>query len=256
MPYTKITRGYLMKRVMTMVLLLIFAASVCLSLGAEELKAAVGQVSPQGIDAFSKLFTAIAEATGNTVKIDVVPSARGMLMVATGKVDFCGPVTASRDPKQIANLDYDYSTLVTHETPLVLYTNKKKDISVEDLKKGNKSQYKIETAVSMVDIFPFKTLPSTNVEGSLKKVDSGDIDGYIYAQAASDPILKSLGLKTIKRTLFDMAKGVLAIAKGSRGGEIDLILSKGVEILKANGKYAIIMSSLAGEGSKYSDWQP
>jgi hypothetical protein len=245
-----------MKRVTRIIAASAFAIALGFQSGAEELRAVVGQVSPQGIDAFTKLFTAIAEATGNTVKIEVVPTARGMYMVANGQADFLGPVTASKDPKKVAGLDYDYSTLVTHETALVLYTNKKKDISVDDLKKGNKSQFKVETAISMVDILPFAALSSTNVEGSFKKLDSGGIDGYIYAQAAADVVLKNLGLKTIKRTFFDTAQGVLAIAKGGRGGKIDQILTKGVEILKANGKYAVIMSDLLGGGGKYSDWQP
>jgi len=245
-----------MKRIMTIIIASVFAIAVSASLGAEELHAVVGQVSPQGIDAFTKLFTAIAEATGNTVKIEVVPTARALYLVANGQADFCGPVTASKDPKKIATLDYAYSTLVTHETALVLYTNKNKDIAVDDLKKGNKAQYSIETSVSMVDLFPFVMQPSTSTDGSFKKLDANRIDGYIYAQAAADAVLKNLGLKTIKRTYFDTSQGVLAIAKGGKGGKIDLLLSKGVDILKANGKYAVIMSDLLGGGGKYSDWQP
>jgi polar amino acid transport system substrate-binding protein len=226
------------------------------SASAEELKAAIGQIAPQGITQLTNLYTAIAEATGNTITITVVPTARGMYMVANGQVDFYGPVSASKDPKKVAALDYDYSTAVTHETPLVLYVNKNKPISVDALKNGNKEKYNIETLLSLVEFFPFAAQPSTNAEASFKKVDSGAIDGFLYTQSTADAALKKLELKNIKRVLFDYSQGVFAIKKGGKGGHIDSILSKGIEILKANGKYFTILSEMLGPGSKYSDWQP
>jgi polar amino acid transport system substrate-binding protein len=245
-----------MKKKLFIAVLALSMSSALGSAGAEELKAALGQVSQQAIDSFTKLYAAIAEATGNTIQVTVVPTARGMYLVANGQADVYCPVTASKDPAKVAALDFDYSTVITHETPFVLYSNKGKPVSVDALKKGNKEKYKIETIISMVDYFPFAAQPSTNVEASLKKVDSGAIDGFLYTQTSADAVLKKLETKNIKRTFYDYYQGVFGIKKGGRGGRIDSILSKGIEILKANGKYNVIMSDMLGPGSKYSDWQP
>jgi len=229
----------------------------CIGLaGAEDLKALIGKVSPTGVDSFSKLAVALGEATGNTVKVEVVPTSRGVYLVENGQGDFYGPMTASKDPAIIASLGFDYSTAVTHETQMVLYMNKKSTFTVDDLKKGNKANLKIETTASMADFYGFKSLPTTNIEASLKKIDSGLIDGLVYSQTGADDILKKLGLKSIKRVSYDTAQGVFAIKKGSRGGAIDKMLSKGIASLKASGKYATIMGELVSNGATYNDWQP
>jgi hypothetical protein len=254
--YTEDILEVFMKRMKLVIIALFVISVVGFSAGAEEIRALVGQVSQAGIDAFTNLYNAIAEATGNTVKIEVVPTARGVYLVTNGQADAYCPVTALTDPKKIADLDFDYSTVVTHETPMVLYENKKSNISVDELKQGNKAQLKIETSTTMVDNFTFPMLSSTNPEASLKKLDSGLTDGYIYSQAAADVVLQKLGLTSIKRVFYMTAQGVFAIKKGGKGGNIDKILSKGIDILKANGKYAVIMSSLVGPGSQYKEWQP
>ncbi len=130
----------------------------------------------------------------------------------------------------------------------VLYSNKSKPIDIDNLRKGNSKGYKIETDGSIISLLGFKALPTTNIEGSFRKVDQGVIDGYIYSQL-------QIGLKSIKRELFDSFNLIFAIPKGRKGGPADLMLVEGMKKIKANGKFDAIFGEMV-TGGKYNPWQP
>jgi polar amino acid transport system substrate-binding protein len=221
-----------------------------------EYKGAISQLSPLSTETFKNLATAVVEASGNTIKTEIVPASRGIANVENKTADFFTAIIALKDPAKIAALKYDYSTADTHNVVFVLYTKKDLNIDVEELKKGNPKNYNIETDASLLDDFTFKATPSTNIEGSLRKVDTAKIDGYIFSQPTVDPLLKSLGLKNIKRVYYETFNGKFIIAKGQKGGAIDKMISEGMNKIRSNGRYQEIMGALIAAGSKYIEWQP
>ncbi len=89
----------------------------------------------------------------------------------------------------------------------------------------------------------------------LKRVGAGLIDGLIVAQTTGDPVLKALGLKNIKRQLWNEYEEAFSIKKGTVGGEVDKMLSDGVAKLKASGELDKMTADMA-KASKYQEWQP
>ena len=221
---------------------------------AKEYKAAVKKFGPMS-DYFVNLINAVVEASGNTVKIEVVPPARADNLVSTKQVDFQYPAIVIPDPAKQAKLDYDFSSVVVANIPFILYTNKDKPIDVNSVKKGNPNKYLIEVDISRADDFNFQVSKSYNYEGSFKKLTEGNIAGLILGQPAGDPLLKKGGYKNIKRQLWLAYDQTFSLQKGARGGEVDKMLSDGVKRIKANGSFEKIMGKYVNS-LKYDNWQP
>jgi polar amino acid transport system substrate-binding protein len=235
-----------------LIVLMIFA--LCSSaLFAKDYKAAVKQL-PGVSDFFVSSLKAVVEATGNTVTVQIVPPARADYLVSTNEVDIQCPIIVMPDPTKQKNLKYDYSTASTYKIAFVFYCAKNKTIDMGSIKKGNPSKYNIEVDPSRMEEFDFKVIPSSNFEASLKKIESGAIDGAIFAQTIADPILKNLKLKNVKRQLWFEYDNAYSIQKGTRGGEVDKMLVKGIAALKSSGKYDEIFGAIA-KASKYDNWQ-
>jgi polar amino acid transport system substrate-binding protein len=235
----------------------LLAAVLFLSLGVmsygETFKAAVMELPVT--QAFSALANAIAEATNNTVALQVVPPPRTVYLIENKLVDFTLPMLAMKDPAKIKALTYDYSSAVMYKSAFVLFTNKAKPVDIEDLKKGNTKGYKIETDISMVNQLEFTGIPSTSIVGSLRKVDAGTIDGFIHTEASTDAVLKALKLPSLKRQFYEQFDLVFPIQKGGRGGKVDAMLTAGLEKLKKSGRFDQIMGDLV-KADLYNDWQP
>jgi ABC-type amino acid transport substrate-binding protein len=219
-------------------------------------KVAVPQLSPTTIDIYTKLATALVEATGNKAEIQVLPFARCIYSIENKLVDMVAMTVALPDQKKWAALGYDYSTSEAFKLVFVLYTNKAKPIDVAELKKGNPKGYRLETDSAHTAYFPFAISPSTSFEASLRKVDSGDIDGYIFAQPSADGVVRSAGLKNIYRQYYDSFSAMFLIQKGARGGKMDALITDGLTKIKASGKYLEIMATYLAGASVYIEWQP
>jgi polar amino acid transport system substrate-binding protein len=242
-----------MKRLIAAIAL---SAAFAALLSAATYQVAVPQLSPLSTDTYKALITAILEATGNAANAQVKPFARCVYEIETKAVDIVSTMVALPDQKKWANLKYDYSTAEAVKIVFVLYTNKNKPIDPAELKKGNPKGYKLETDAAHLDHFGFPISASTSVDASLKKVDSGEIDGYIFSQSSADAALKRLGYANVRRQLFDTFSGTFLIPKGGRGGPVDALISDGLAKIKANGKYQEIVGQLIAGASKYLEWQP
>lgn len=177
-------------------------------------------------------------------------------MMETKQADIESSYVQIPDQGKWAGLKYDYSSAVLAKIVFVLYANKAKPISVDDLKAGNAKGYRIETDSAHVDHFSFAIAPSSSIDASLKKLDSGEIDGFVFSQGSTDVALKRLGLKNVSRQYYDTFSGVFLLQKGGRGGPIDAMITDGLAKIKANGKYQEIMGPYTAGASKYIEWQP
>lgn len=190
---------------------------------------------------------ALDAAMGSTSELGVFPFPRSIDNVTSGKAAYHLPEL--EDPKtDPASLPFDLSEAKFFEVPFVLYSNKNKNISVKDL-----VGKKIETSSAHTRYFPFKVEGSSCFECSLKKVDAGRIDGFIFAMWESDSLVKANNLKNIKRELYQMFEVRAILPKGQRGGAIDKYLTEGVAKLTASGDYAKLMGPLL---KGYVEWQP
>jgi ABC-type amino acid transport substrate-binding protein len=251
--YCHCEEGCIMRK---MVFVAIAAFASLVALQAESFKAAVPQLSPASTETYKKLVSAVFEATGNSVDIQVAPFARCIYSIENKDVDVVSLTTALPDQKKWAALKYDYSTAEAFKIVFVLYSNKAKKLSPAELKKGNAKGYKVETDVAHTGHFSFPIAGSTNFAGSLQKVNSGTVDGFIFAQPSCDGVVKSAGLKNIHRQFFDTFSCSFLIQKGQRGGKVDSIITDGLAKIKANGKYQEILAAYIAGASTYADWQP
>ncbi len=190
---------------------------------------------------------AIAAESGKKVDISLHPFARSMNNVTSGKADFHMPLIAVPDI-DMSTLDYDYSTETIFHVNFVMYTKKGSGITKEKL-----STSKVETDIAHVAYFDFKITGSPNIEQSLKKVNAGRIDAFIFADFASDPLVKKNKLTNVKRELFKVYDVKIILPKGGRGGSTDLFLSDTIKKMKDSGSFNKIMSAI---DTPYDNWQP
>jgi hypothetical protein len=239
-----------MKRVLSVVMLFVLVLGLATFAGAQTYKVAIMQVP--AAEVYRTFIKALGEATNTTFDIQVVPPARTVYLIENKQVDLTFPLIGLKDVEKIKALKYDYSTTVVYKSAFVLITNKSKPVDIADLKKGNTKGYKIETDVSMVNQLEFTGIPSTSVEASLKKVDSGVSDGFIHSQVTVDAVLSTLKLSNVKRQLYDYFDADFTIQKGGRGGKVDKLLADGLNKLKANGKFDAILGETV-KAAQYHD---
>jgi polar amino acid transport system substrate-binding protein len=223
-------------------------ASVMLSViptRAADMKATLAKMPTVGI--FVELVKTMAKTSGKDIEIQVVPFNKSMHDLVDGKADFHIPLIKA-DNIEEAKLDFANSTETIFHVNFVLYTNKNKPIDKNKLK-----DYKIETDLAHVPYFDFPIKGSTRVDSSLKKVDAGRIDGFIFADSASDPILKKEGMKNIHRELYKVFDVKIILPKGEKGKATDAFLTETIEKMRADGTFDKIMSPI---DQPYNDWQP
>ena len=236
----------------TVIVLLVFIPNV---VTAQSYKVVVGDIP--GMEPLMKMITTMGDEMNVKIEIIIVPMPRMIYMLESKQADIGAPMLALRNKDKINKLTYDYSTDRTGGgVCFVLYTNKSKPIDVESLKNGNPNNYKIESDATNVNLFDFNTLPSTNVEGSLRKVDAGRIDGYIMGQIGADPVLKSLNLKNVKRQFFETYETVFALPKGSKGSDVDKFISDALKKIKNSKQLYNAFIAPAKQSTVYVDWQP
>jgi ABC-type amino acid transport substrate-binding protein len=243
-----------MKRTRLAICVFFMCALICTTgVFAADFKVAVLQLPVS--ESFVNLIKALGEVTGNTFATEVVPPSRGIYLIENKEVDAMFPATKSTDPKKNLAQNFDYASTKAYQMIFVLYANKGEPVGSLELRNGNQKNYKVETTASLAKLFEFTPLVTTSIEASLKRVESGAIDGLIYPQDSADPPLRTLGLKNIVRSLYSTNDITFALQKGQAGGGLDKILSEGVAKLKASGRLnKIIEASIAN--SVYNNWQP
>lgn len=215
-------------------------ASFSIAATAADYKASIAQMpvyaESQDKGVLVDLVKAIAAASGKSIEWQVVPFARSMSDVESGKVDFHMPLIK---PIDMAKANFGLSTETIFHVNFVLYTNKAKALDVNKL-----AGAAVETDSAHVAYFPFDIKPSTNLESSLKKLDLGRIDGFIFADAASDPIIKANNLGNVKRQLYKRFDVKIILPKGGKSAATDKFLSEAIKKLRDSGQFSKIMDPI------------
>ncbi len=193
------------------------------------------------------LVKAIARTSGKDIAIQVVPFNKSMHDVMDGNADFHMPLIKPENVDE-TKLNYANSKETIFHVSFVLYTNKNKPID-----KGKLKDYRVETDLAHVKYFDFPVKGSTRIDSSLKKVNAGRIDGFIFADFASDPIVKKEGMKNIHRELYKVFDVKIILPKGEKGQVTDAFLTETIEKMRADGTFDKIMSPI---DQPYDNWQP
>jgi len=233
-------------------------AAVCISLflgqaQARDLKASL-PILPPLVETKDKgilvdLVKAMAEEyKGGKITWDVYPFARSLDNVEKGRADFHMPLLVNPNISP-DKLPFQFSSDIIFKVQFVLYTNKNNS----KINPSNLSSFNVETDQGHVEFFDFKVSGSPSIESSLKKVDMGRIDGWIFAMPESDGLLKKAGFKNIKRWKYKSFDVRIVLPKGKEGKETDKILTDLIKKLKTSGKYQKIMGPILDQ--KFDDWQ-
>ena len=232
------------------IIFLIISFSSSSPVFAKELVASIAVLPVQAInETLEELIEAIARESEVKITITVVPFIRSLYNIKRGFADFHLPLIEPPEHVQ-KRLDYDFSTESIFHVNFVLYTNKNKKIDMKNLK-----DYAIETDRAHIDYFDFEVTPSSCVECSLKKLNAGRIDGFIFADSVTDAVIRENqdNFKNIHRQLYKVYDAKIVLPKGERGSEIDNMLTSAIQRLREKGELQKIVAPLE---FPYDDWQP
>jgi hypothetical protein len=204
-------------------------------------------------DRYVTLIQAIAVDRKVTIDVEVLPAARASFLVRSQQIDFLVPTGRFLGPRRETG-QINFSAPI-FPMAFILYTNKDKPVDVNDLKAGNKKRAKIEMNVSTTESFGFVGNPSHSLEASLRKVDGQIIDGLIFSQASGDLVLRKLGLKNIRRSLYANIEMLFGVSQAPASREVGRVLSEGLASLRKSGKFDELLGDLAHEAT-WNDWQP
>lgn len=189
------------------------------------------------------------QVAGTTVKILVVPGKRSVRNVLEGVADYHlpmpFPIDFEPDPTVVP---YALSTATYCDVPFVLYSPKNTKVRADNLE-----GLRLETLSSHTHALGVPVAASDCIPCSLKKVDSGRIDGFIYVAHVADPVLRKLKLQNVRRQLYHHFKGRMVLQNSSRKAELDRFLSDAMQKLHEAGLYERAFSFCH---TQYDDWQP
>lgn len=248
-----------MKRIATAVFVLI-ALATATAWGQTNLIATLAAIpgladSPEkGV--FVDLVKAIDEVyTEGTIEIQVVPFARSFQMMMTGASDFHVP--SFIDPNIPASeIPFGHVPEPMGKVKLLIYSNAAKPITAADIKAaitaGGEFPYVIEVGGGTELNFPFPTVGSNSDAQSLRKVNAGRIDAYIWPPEG-DIVVRDEKLKNLHREIYAEFDDVVLVAKSPRGEQVAQILDAAMKELKRQGRLKQYHDRVH---FPYEDWQP
>ena len=193
------------------------------------------------------LVKAVGEVSNNQIDIKVLPFSASLNLVIFNKKDFHMPLIKN-DVLNPDELKYYYSTDTIFHVNFVIYSKKDKDINALNI-----SNFKVETDRAHIEYFPFEVIASNSIEKSLQKVNSGEIDAFIFADFATDPYLKQMDNKNIKREFYKKFESKIIFPKNEKGKQLDAIFIDALAKLRNSGKLQQIVAPI---DTAFDNWQP
>jgi hypothetical protein len=194
-------------------------------------------------DRFVNLMNALATQVPNTtMTFEGVSEAAAIARLAAGTADMVVPYpTQTGDDAQ----DYRLSVAPVTKAYYILYTNTAHPLDVANL-----SRYTIEGDPRNSAVLGLALKPSRDPAASLQRVHDWVADGYINAEGATDPTLRELGFKNIRRWLYKETHNYVLLPKNDAGRRADEFLSAAVSRAKGTAGYDKMQER------PYGDWQP
>ncbi len=183
--------------------------------------------------------------SGARIDFKVYPFKRSLDNVVKGRYDFHAPLI---EPLNTKHLPFSFSTVTLTTVNFIIYSNKNDPLDINNLKGKI-----LETDFSHEYLFPHKVTPSTCIICSIRKVNVGRIDGFIYSDIPVDQMIKTEKLTNIHRSLYGKFNVKFVIQKNSQGGPVDQFLTKYVTMMKETGRFEHYPTL---QPRIYEDWQP
>lgn len=184
---------------------------------------------------------------GHQVTIEVIPWARGLEMVKTGKADAI--FTAYKTPEREEFLDYSTSVLVPQTVSL--YVPKNSELAFDgDLLKLKDKRFGVVSTISYGKIFDslrdqLKTERVENLESNLRKLLAGRVDLVISNIYVAESEINKLALQNDVKKLAPEVETVdsfIAFSKAKGLSDLRDNFDKELAKLVQDGTYAAIMT--------------
>jgi polar amino acid transport system substrate-binding protein len=238
-------------------MILLVAGSV--AFGQQTLRASLAQIpgladSPeQGV--LVDIVRAIDEVwEDGTIEIVVFPFGRSIQNVVRGEADFHIPgfVANTVDPSLPTPLAR--CPVPLGEVEIVIYSHENNPISREDIEAamaaGGRFPYVIEAGIQ--EMFAFPTVSSSSTDQSLRKVQAGRVDAYLWPPEA-DILVRDLGLDRLHREFLDRYDDPIIVANTEAGREVSEILAEALTILQQQGRLEGLHAPMH---MPFTEWQP
>jgi polar amino acid transport system substrate-binding protein len=198
--------------------------------------------SKPSFDRFVNLMNAIgAQVPGTVFTFEAMPEAAAIAQLVAGEADMIVPYP----PVPLDGKPYRLSAAPVTKAYYVLYTNTARPLDLAKI-----AQYTIEGDRRNEAVLGLSLRQSSGPEESLTNVHDGTIDGYINAEGATDPALRALGFKNIRRYLYKDTQNYVLLPKTAGGRSSDEMLS--LEVPRAVGSPGYDHM----QQRPYGDWQP
>jgi len=187
------------------------------------------------------------EYKDGSISFSLYPFKRSLRNVQKGRADFHLPFMKSKKGERVlAEMGLEYAFERSNRVPFALYFNTSNTPIVDRVRKGftlkDIANFRIETDGAHV-IF-FDDIPiqySTCIECSVKKLDRGRIDGFIFAAREVDHVVNTLALDNIDSALIHNFDAAPVFRSTAEGKETNRIISKLIKKLRSTGELAKIM---------------
>lgn len=183
---------------------------------------------------------------GQVTLLGPLPFEQSVNNVVTGRADVHFPLIASpgRDEDDLA---FRYSGFALYDVPFVLYTRKDNTrVDRGRLTIAALAKLRIETDRAHARLFFFALREADSIEAGLQRVNTGQIDGFLFSASATDAVLKRLKLEQIVRTPYRRFESRMVLPKGPDGDLLDEKLGLIIDRLKDSGEFQRIMAPLLG----------
>lgn len=208
----------------------------------------------QGV--FVDLLKALSAYAKEEIEIKVFPLYRAALNVIEGTADFKIPSVRNTD-EETSRLPFRFISEKFGTVSFVIYSNIKKPITkkmIQDaLAKNEPFPYEFEGPANSGNPFGIPVPASRSVALSLKKVQKGRIDGFIWAQEDADKVIEDLKLNKIHRAYWADFDDTAIVAKNTQGDRADAILSDAIRKFRASGQLKKFYEKIH---LPYREWQP
>ncbi|MFW5775848.1 MAG: hypothetical protein ACOCZB_01020 [Spirochaetota bacterium] len=136
----------------------------------------------------------------------------------------------------------------------MIYSRSDNPISRGDIEaamaRGGEFPYVIEAGIQ--EMFAFPTQSSSSTEQSLRKVQAGRIDAYLWPPEG-DIIVRELRMDRVHRELLGKYDDPIIVANTTRGEEVSRILAAALLELQNQGRLEALHAPMH---TPWTEWQP
>jgi len=189
-----------------------------------------------------------------TIEIIVAPFARSIQNVINGDADFHIPGFVANVPDPSLPVPLARCPVPLGEVEIVIYSNVRNPVSREDIEAamaaGGEFPYVIEAGIQ--EMFDFPTASSSSTEQSLRKVQAGRIDAYLWPPEA-DVIVRQLQMDRIHREYLERYPDPVVVANTAHGADVSEILAEALAELQEQGRLEALHAPMH---MPWTVWQP